>query len=85
MGCLLGPLLPTNLHNDRVTVIPKGHTPESWRLITDLFFSHEHSMNDGIDLDICSMSYVTVDTVEQKLASLGPGTLMAKVDFEAAD
>ena len=30
------------------------------------------------------MSYITVDMVAKKLASLGPGALMAKVEVEAA-
>ena len=30
------------------------------------------------------MLYITVDVVAKKLASLGPGALMAKLDLEAA-
>ena len=42
------------------------------------------SVNDGIDPRLCSMSYITVDSVARTLASWGPGALMAKVDIEAA-
>ena len=42
------------------------------------------SVNDGIKQRLCSMSYITVDTVAKELASLGLGALMAKLDIEAA-
>ena len=42
------------------------------------------SVNDGIDPTLCSLSYVTVDRIAQTVAALGKGTLMAKVDIEAA-
>ena len=83
-GRLIGPLPATGLHVNRFGVIPKGHTPRKWRLITDLSFPPGRSVNDGIDPERCSMSYITVDVVAKKLASLGPGALMAKVDVEAA-
>ena len=83
-GRIIGPLEVTGLHVNRIGVIPKGHTPGKWRLITDLSFPPGRSVNDGIDPGLCSMSYITVDTVAKKLASLGPGALMAKVDVESA-
>ena len=39
----------------RVGVIPKGHTPGKWRLIVDLSSPTGHSVNDGIDSDLCSL------------------------------
>ena len=83
-GRIIGPLRMAGLHVNRMGVIPKGHTPGKWRLITDLSFPPGHSVNDGIDQRVCSMSYITVDMVAKELASLGPGALMAKVDVEAA-
>ena len=61
-----------NIHINRFGVIPKGHTPGKCRLITDLSFPPECSVNDGIDLTLCSLSYVSVDTVAAAAAAFGP-------------
>ena len=42
------------------------------------------SVNDGIDLDITTLTYIRVNDVAQKVAMLGKGTNMAKVDVEEA-
>ena len=86
-GRFIGPLQPdVDIHLSHFRVIPKGHTPGKWRLITDL--SHPPglhiSVNDGINKEMCSLSYVTVDTVATVVASLGPASLMAKVDIQSA-
>ena len=73
-----------NIHISRFGVIPKGHTPGKWLLITDLSVPPERSVNDGIDPTLCSLSYVSVDTVAAAAAAFGPGALMAKVDIESA-
>ena len=64
------------------SVIPKGHTPGKWRLITVLSFPPGRSVNDGIDLALCSLSYVPVDTVATAVAAFSTGALMAKVDIQ---
>ena len=46
---LIGPLEPNGIHLSRFGVIPKGHTPGKWRLITDLSYPPGLSVNDGID------------------------------------
>ena len=88
LGRMLGPFdtaasLPP-LQINRFGVIPKGHNRGRWRLITDLSFPREHSVNDGIDLALCSLSYSTVDEVASLVARLGPGALLAKIDIESA-
>ncbi len=65
-------------------VIPKRAKPGKWRLILDLSSPTGHSVNDGIDKDHCSLSYVSVDHVVGCLLSLAPGALMAKVDIKEA-
>ena len=52
-----------DLHINRMGVIPIGHTPRRWRLITDLSFPEGGSVNDGIDPGLCSLCYTSVDTV----------------------
>jgi len=42
------------------------------------------SVNDGIDPTLCSLSYVSVDTVSAIVSALGTGSLLAKIDIEAA-
>ena len=58
---------------NRVSIIPKGHTPGIWRLITYLSNPMGVSVNDRIDPDIYLPSYVTVDEVVQMAAKLGRG------------
>ena len=87
-GRMLGPfssetnVLP--LHVNRFGVIPKGHNTGKWRLITDLSFPHGQSVNDGIDPDLCTLSYLTVDKIAAEAERLGRGSLLAKVDIESA-
>ena len=71
-------------HINRFGVIPKSHQPDKWRLIVDLSHPKEASVNDGIIRQLCSMSYTTVDEATQKVASLGPGSLLAKIDIKRA-
>ena len=73
-----------SLHISRFGVIPNGHLPGTWWLITDLSHIQGHIVNDGVNPQYCSVSYVTVDTVASIVASFGPGSLMAKVDSESA-
>ena len=87
-GRLLGPF-PENMvipgcHINRFGVIPKGHDTGKWRLITDLSFPPDRSVNDGIDAELCSLTYTTVDEVAEMVVQLGTGTLLAKVDIESA-
>ena len=42
------------------------------------------SVNGGIDRDMCSISYITIDQVVDVIVQLGQGTLMAKVDIKQA-
>ena len=88
LGRMLGPFPITRrfpqLHVNRVGIIPKGHNTGKWRLITDLSFPPDQSVNDGIDPSLCSLSYITVEEVAEVVAQLGAGTLLVKVDIESA-
>ena len=61
-----------------------SHIPGKWRLITDLSYPPGLSVNDGIDKELCSLKYVTVDIVARMVAMLGPASLMAKVAIQSA-
>lgn len=86
-GRVVGPFLPfmvPNAHVSRFGVIPKSHQPNKWRLIVDLSHSHGKSVNDGIQKDICSMAYISVDDAIRRIIALGRGTLLAKIDIKSA-
>ena len=42
------------------------------------------SVNDGIDRDLCSMHYVSVDIAVRHIVQLGQGALIAKIDIQQA-
>ena len=90
LGRMLGPFTMDDLaalpqyQINRVGVIPKGHGTGKWRLITDLSFPPERSVNDGIDPVLCSLSYPSVEQVSEIAARLGRGALLAKMDIESA-
>ena len=70
-------------HISRFGVIPKNHS-KKWRLIVDLSHPAGYSINDGIPKDLCSLTYITVDTAIKHIITLGPGTLLAKLDIKSA-
>ena len=86
-GRVMGPLpqdLIPGIHINRMGVVPKGHTPGKWRLITDLSFPEGEGVNAGIDPLLCSLRYTSVDRVARVAQSLGRGSLLAKLDIKAA-
>ena len=71
-------------HINPFGVIRKKSKPGKWRLIVDLSSPHGLSVNDGVDKDLCSLSYVSIDHVADGILRLGRGSLMAKVDIKQA-
>ena len=86
LGRLVGPFaigsLP--LHVNRLGVIPKPHQPGKWRLIVDISSPQGHSINDCIEPQVCSLSYVSIDDAVTNVMRMGKGTLLAKLDLESA-
>ena len=68
----------------RMGVVPKGHTPGKWRLITDLSFPDGASVNNGIDPDLCSLQYTSVKRIVRVAQQYGLHALLAKVDIKSA-
>ena len=67
----LGRLLPlpwpgTSVQISRFGVIPKGHSPGKWQMITDLSSPEGASVNDAIRPDLCSMEYITANVVAER-------------------
>lgn len=87
LGRVLGPLDPLmcqSLHINRFGVILKGHQEGDWHLTVDLSFPSKQSVNDGIEPELCSLKYTSVDEVVRVVCQLGPGALLAKFDVESA-
>ena len=88
MGRLAGPFNQEDLnppvHVSRMGVVEKKHQSGKYRIIMDLSFPTGKSINDGIDPDLCSLSYAKVDDVVKAICQLGPGSQMAKIDIKSA-
>ena len=72
------------VHTSPFGVIPKKHKPGKWRLILDLSSPAGLSVNDGIDKDLCSLSYISIDEVVKCIISQGQGAMLAKIDVKQA-
>jgi len=72
------------IHCSPFGVIPKKNKPGKWRLILDLSAPTDHSVNDGIAKELCSLSYTSVDDVVSGILSLGQGSVLAKLDIKHA-
>ena len=84
---LVGPDSAKNhpaIHTSPLGVIPKKGRPNCWRLIMDLSAPQGHSVNDRIRKDLCSLHYSSIDDAASKVAALGPGALLAKMDVRQA-
>ena len=76
--------LGEQIHCSPIGIIPKKHKPSKWRLKVDLSSPSDGSVNDGIDKDLCSLSYTMVDIVANRMRVLGKGSLLAKMDIKQA-
>ena len=86
-GCIAGPFQTPPCPHTQLSsfgVIPKHHQKDKWRLILDLSSPELHSINDGIDSNLCSLTYVSTDDIARVIAHLGPGTLIAKTNVKHA-
>ena len=86
-GRVSGPFKRSEVQGARMSrfgVIPKNHQANKWRLIVDLSRPDGHSVNDGMPESLCGLSCVSVDDATDHLCTMGPGTLMAKIDIKSA-
>jgi hypothetical protein len=66
-----------------VGLIPKPQA-NKWRLIGDLSFPSNCSVNDGISPMFCSLQYASVDDAVYIISQLGRGTELVKIDLSSA-
>ena len=86
-GRLVGPLsaeAASQVHTSPIGLVPKGHTTGRWRVIVDLSFPAGHSVNDGMDRDLASIRYTSLDDAVHLILRLGPGTQLVKLDLKDA-
>ena len=87
LGHIAGPLPPHMLPGTQISpfgVIPKSSQLGKWRLIVNLSAPNEFSVNDCIDSNLTSLSYISVDDIIEQVLVLGKGTQLAKMDIESA-
>ena len=73
LGRVVGPVAPgcvPDVHVSRFGVIPKNHQPGKWRLIVDLSHPSGASINDGIERELCSLHYTSVDEALRQVIAL---------------
>ena len=71
------------MHSSPFGVIPKSEVGK-WRLIIDLSAPIGSSMNDDINKDLYSLTYLSINSVAENVAQYGVGCLLAKFDLNAA-
>ena len=62
-------------------MIPKRHKPNKSQLIVDL---SSPVLSSGIDKEMCSLSYTSVDAVAERILDLRKNALLAKLDIKQA-
>ena len=85
LGRVMGPLEPgryPEVHINRFWLVPKNHQPGKWRLVVDLSHPWGASVNDGLEPELCSIRYTSVDVAVGRVLALGQGSLLAKFDVE---
>ena len=75
LGRIVGPvspeMVPVGTQLSPFGVIPKSNQPGKWRLIVDLSSPGGRSGNDGIQAEICSLSYLHLDVVIDHIVAEG--------------
>ncbi len=87
LGKVKGPMMREQLPEAQVRfgVIEKPHQPGKYHLVVDLSHPEGLSVNDGIESDLCSLQYTSVDAaVTRVLANRQQEVMLAKFDIESA-
>ena len=89
-GFLSGPFSSPPFKEYRVSPIgiAEGKYSKKKRIIVDLSAPHDNpdnpSINELIDKEQCSLSYVTIDDAIKQIVEFGPGTQLCKTDISDA-
>ncbi len=85
-GSLAGPFTDDfvkGFHFNRFGLIPKP-IPEQWRMIVDLSFPKNNSVNDFMADSEASVQYSSVDDAIDIIMQIGRGAFLAKFDIKSA-
>ena len=83
---MVGPLLSAcaaRVHCSPIGLVPKGRNTGRWQMIVDLSYSEARSVNDGIDPELCSLQYASIDEAIKFIVLLGHRTHLVKVDLKS--
>ena len=86
LGRIYGPFIQhpfEHFHVSPLGVVPKKE-PSQYRVIHDLSFGDEFSINHHIDKVFSAVSYETLDVVISQIVSCGKDALISKADIENA-
>ena len=72
---------PREVHLSPMSIIPKKN---KWRLIVDLSSPKGDSINDGIDQERSSLSYISINHLSTLVVSEGRNSFMVKADIKEA-
>ena len=75
---------PRGVHRSPLGLIPKKNKPGKWRLIVDLSSPEGSSINNGIDTDLSSLHYTSVDDLAALVVAEGKSSFIAKADIQEA-
>jgi hypothetical protein len=56
-----------------------------FRLIHNLSHPSKNSLNDFIDLEVCTVRYAGIDDAVEMIKRIGKGGMLAKVDIKSAN
>ena len=81
-GSFSSPPFPT-LRCSPLALIPKS-VPGEFRLVLNLSYPPNNSVNDFMDEHLCTVRYSSVDEAVRMVQNLKPGALLAKIDVKSA-
>ena len=87
LGRVVGPMQVQELPGAQVSrfgVIEKPHQPGKFRLIVDLSHPEGQSVNGGIERELCTLQYTSIDAAVARVCARGTGARLAKFDIESA-
>ena len=72
------------VHLSPLEIIPKKNKPGKWRLIVDLSSPEGENMNNGIDKNLSSLHYTSMDHLSALILVTGRGAWLVKADIKEA-
>ena len=87
LGRLVGPLKKVILPwviTSPIGLVLKAHQVDKWRMIVDLSYPRDRSVNSGISSEHSSITYAKLDDAVEMILKLGVGTQLVKLDLKDA-